>query len=55
MKKSAEKNGEFFWDIFERTGSIKAFLLYHRSKQAEDETDLQVASKTHGNAKPIEK
>jgi hypothetical protein len=55
MKKSAEKKGEFYWDIFERTGSIKAFLLYHRSKQVQEESDLQTASKSLGKAKRIEK
>jgi len=55
MQKSAEKEGEFFWEIFERTGSIKAFLLYHRSKQARDESSLQTASKSIGKNKRIEK
>jgi hypothetical protein len=55
MKKNAEKNGEFFWNIFERTGSIKAFLLYHRSKQVQDEIELQGASNNQSKSKRIEK
>jgi hypothetical protein len=32
MGPKVEKRGEFFWEIFEKTGSIEAFLLYHKSK-----------------------
>ncbi len=55
MNKRAEKKGEFFWNIFERTGSIKAFLLYHKSKQAQEEIELQGASQSQVKPKCMEK
>jgi hypothetical protein len=55
MVTKVEKPGAFFWDIFEKTGSIEAFLLYHKAKlnpsfeaPQKHEKPLNQGSKAHG-------